>query len=187
MSDATSSKFSNCYQQARQCVTSNQSIRQLLNVLSTYGCPFDFDRHLTCETTDRNLRGGFHQSLCQIVLYPENIQSTDELCTIFEHELVHALDYCRAEIDFANPYHLACTEIRAASLTDQCSLLQHLSTSSRPFRITNQHESCVKNRAQQSMEMCTDLPRKQVDQIINDVFLRCYNDTEPFDRIRRRQ
>ncbi|UJR15484.1 hypothetical protein I4U23_002427 [Adineta vaga] len=187
MSDTKSSKIQNCFQQAHHCITSNQSIRRLLEALAFHGCPFDFNRHLSCETTDQHIRGGFDQSVCQIVLYPENLHSTDELCTIFEHELIHAFDYCRAKIDFTNPYHLACTEIRAASLTDQCSLFNHFSTSSRPFFIKNQHTTCVKNRTQESMEICNDLPRRELDRIINDVFLRCYNDTEPFDRSGRRQ
>ena len=36
------------------------------------------------------------------------------------HELVHTLDYCRAELDWNNIHHLACTEIRAASLSGEC-------------------------------------------------------------------
>lgn len=36
------------------------------------------------------------------------------------HELVHTLDYCRAEIDWTNLLHLACTEIRAANLSGEC-------------------------------------------------------------------
>jgi inner membrane protease ATP23 len=36
------------------------------------------------------------------------------------HELVHTLDYCRAEIDWDNLDHLACTEVRAANLSGEC-------------------------------------------------------------------
>ena len=186
MSDKSTSILHDCYNQARQCIVSNQSIRHLLNALSSHGCPFDFDRHLTCELTRENLRGGFDGSTCQIVLYPENLHSSDEFCTIFHHELIHAYDYCRVKIDFHNPYHLACTEIRAASLTNQCSLFHHFSSSSRPFFIKNQHATCVRNRTRESMKICSDQPRINLNQIINDVFLRCYHDTEPYNDLKRR-
>jgi inner membrane protease ATP23 len=178
MSDEPTPIIRRCYEQARQCIESNKSIRRLLDALSSSGCPFNFDRHLTCEidsSDDRgNIRGGFDSSTCQVVLYPKNLHSFKELCTIFQHELIHALDYCRADIDFNNPSHLACTEIRAAS-------------SSQPFRLKNQHSICVKNRTRESMEICSDLPRRNLNQIIDDVFLRCYNDTDPFDEIGRRR
>ena len=187
MSDVTTiSRTRECYNRAYQCVASHASIRRLLDALLSHGCPFNFDRHLACESDRQNLlRGGFDRSTCQIILYPENLHSSDELCTIFEHELIHAYDYCRIKIDFNNPYHLACTEIRAASLSNQCSIFHHFSTSSQPYLLKNQHSICVKNRARESMEICSDLSRKKINEIIDSVFLRCYNDTEPFDNIKR--
>jgi inner membrane protease ATP23 len=185
MLDETTPLIRNCYDRARQCIASNESIRRLLDALSSHGCPFNFDRHLICEINRKNLRGGFDCSTCQIVLYPENLHSLKEFCTIFQHELIHAYDYCRVKIDFKNPFHLACTEIRAASLSNQCSLFNHFSTSSRPFLLKNQHSICVQNRARQSMKICSNLSREKHDQIINDVFIRCYNDTDPFDELER--
>jgi inner membrane protease ATP23 len=185
MLDETTPLIRNCYDRARQCIASNESIRRLLDALSSHGCPFNFDRHLICEINRKNLRGGFDRSTCQIVLYPENLHSLKEFCTIFQHELIHAYDYCRVKIDFKNPFHLACTEIRAASLSNQCSLFNHFSTSSRPFLLKNQHSICVQNRARQSMKICSNLSREKHDQIINDVFIRCYNDTDPFDELER--
>ncbi len=186
MSDESTSIIRNCYDQARQCIASNQSIRRLLTALSSHGCPFNFNRHFICEKSNgENLRGGFDRSTCQIVLYPENLHSFQEFCTIFQHELIHAYDYCRVQIDFTNPSHLACTEIRAASLTNQCSLFNHFSSSSRPFLLKNQHATCVRNRARESMEIRSNLSRQNLDQIINDVFLRCYHDTDPYDEFRR--
>jgi len=170
-----------CHRQAQECALSNESIRHLLNTLSIRGCPFDFDRHLACESSRDRLRGGFDRSTCQIVLYPENLHTSKEFCTIFLHELIHAYDYCRVKIDFNNPYHLACTEIRAATLSNQCSLFNHFSSSSRPFLVKKQHEICVQDRARESMQICTDLPKQKLDEIIHEVFPRCYKDTDPFD------
>jgi hypothetical protein len=33
---------------------------------------------------------------------------------VITHELIHALDHCRGKVNFSDPRHLACTEIRAA-------------------------------------------------------------------------
>ena len=44
------------------------------------------------------------------------------------HELIHTLDYCRAEIDWNNLDHLACTEIRAANLSGECFFSKELFT-----------------------------------------------------------
>ena len=180
--------ISSCYEQARQCIASHPSIARLLQALASRGCPWNFDRHFICELNDgETRRGGFDHSTCQIVLFPENLHSSREFCTILHHELIHAYDYCRAQIDFANLSHLACTEIRAASLSNQCSLFHHFSSSSRPYLLKNQHRTCVKTRARESMEICTNLRRTVLDQIINDVFLRCYNDIDPYNDFSRRE
>ena len=50
---------------------------------------------------------------------------------------MHMFDYCRAELDFKNLEHLACTEIRAASLF-HCSLRESLIYSEiTPFGVFN--------------------------------------------------
>lgn len=187
MPDDTPPKIRDCHEQARRCLATHPSIRRLLDALASRGCPFDFDRHLACETTDGGIRGGFDRSLSQVVLYPGNLHSPEELCTILAHELVHAYDHCRAHVDFTDPSHLACTEIRAAALSDQCSLWRHFSSSSRPFLVKQQHGRCVRERARESMQVCSALPRGRLDQIISDVFARCYNDTDPFDDVGRRR
>ena len=56
----------------------------------------------------------------QIVLCENNIYSQGHMNDTLTHELIHTLDYCRAELDWKNIDHLACTEIRAASLSGEC-------------------------------------------------------------------
>ena len=34
-------------------------------------------------------------------------------CSVMGHELLHAFDKCRAKLDFTNPRHVACTEVRS--------------------------------------------------------------------------
>jgi hypothetical protein len=40
------------------------------------------------------------------------------------HELVHAYDHCRAYVDWSNCVHHACSEIRAANLSGDCSMYE---------------------------------------------------------------
>ena len=47
-------------------------------------------------------------------------ETSEEVEEILSHVLVHMYDYCTAKIDFSNRKHLACSEIRAATLTS-CS------------------------------------------------------------------
>jgi len=49
----------------------------------------------------------------QIVLCANNIYSENNMADVVTHELIHAFDHCRAEVDLKNPIHLACTEVRA--------------------------------------------------------------------------
>jgi hypothetical protein len=41
--------------------------------------------------------------------------------TVLTHELIHAYDHCRAEVDVTNLQHHACMEVRAASLSGDCT------------------------------------------------------------------
>lgn len=49
----------------------------------------------------------------QIALCQDIHAARDHFQDAFIHELVHAYDWCRAEIDPTNCEHLACTEVRA--------------------------------------------------------------------------
>lgn len=175
-------KIDRCYNEINQCLAQDQSIHRLLNALKENGCPFHINRHFRCEnSSSNNIRGGFNRQHCQIIIFADKVDSNSEACRIFRHELIHAYDYCRNELDFNDPKHLACTEIRAARLSDECSFFRYLSTSNRPFRWKNQHRQCVRERAKESMRVFPHFSSKHIEQIMNDVFDRCYNDTNPFD------
>ena len=171
-----------CYDRIQACLTKNRSIQRLLMALEKVGCPIDVDRHFICENDDvGQVRAGFDSHHCQIVVYPNGIHSSNELCSIIQHELIHAFDYCRNRMDFRNLQHLACTEIRAAALSDECSIFHHISKSTHPYRWKNQHKPCVRHRAQQSISAIARLANEDIEKLINDIFTRCYNDTNPFD------
>ena len=45
-------------------------------------------------------------------LCENNIYNADNMTDVMTHELIHAFDNCRAKVDFLDPRHLACTEVR---------------------------------------------------------------------------
>lgn len=52
----------------------------------------------------------------QVVLCSNYISGAKTLRRTVLHELIHAYDYCRAQMDMSNLFHHACTEVRAAHL-----------------------------------------------------------------------
>ena len=49
--------------------------------------------------------------LWQIVVCKNNTQLRPVCCGVLTHEMIHMFDFCRAEVDFTNLEHLACTEV----------------------------------------------------------------------------
>lgn len=56
----------------------------------------------------------------QVVLCENNIYSQGHMNDTLTHELVHSYDHCRAQVDWNDIHHLACSEIRAANLSGEC-------------------------------------------------------------------
>ena len=73
-----------------------------------------------------------HVSKKQIVLCENNIYSQGLMNDTLTHELVHAYDNCRAHLDWTDLRHLACTEIRAASLSGECFFWKETFTRLKP-------------------------------------------------------
>uniref|UniRef100_A0A8C1BA83 Mitochondrial inner membrane protease ATP23 n=1 Tax=Cyprinus carpio carpio TaxID=630221 RepID=A0A8C1BA83_CYPCA len=53
---------------------------------------------------------------------------TTSMKRVVTHKLIHAFDHCRARVDWFNSFrHLACSEIRAVSLSGDCSFVNEIS------------------------------------------------------------
>ncbi|XP_063783434.1 mitochondrial inner membrane protease ATP23 homolog isoform X3 [Pseudophryne corroboree] len=101
---------------------------------------------------------------------------------VVTHELIHAFDHCRAHVDwFTNVRHLACSEIRAANLSGDCSLSNEISRFN--FGLKQHHQACVRDRALRSILAVRQISRERAVQAVEDVFDSCFNDHEPFGRI----
>ena len=135
-------------------------------------CPFYLVRHLTCSPCEKSLSGGFDDKNNQIVICQNNCKTYKKVEEVLSHELVHMYDYCTAKIDFENVKHLACSEIRAAALT---------SCSRHSFDYKS-YQSCVKIKASDSVALMKNLPKKEALEAVENVFYKCFNDTEPLGR-----
>ncbi|XP_059181874.1 mitochondrial inner membrane protease ATP23 homolog [Centropristis striata] len=154
----------------------------LLSAMKSSGCQLFKDRHFSCEDCDGSVSGGFDASSSQIVLCQNNIHQQGHMNRVVTHELIHAFDHCRAHVDWFNNYrHLACSEIRAANLSGDCSFTNELSRFH--FGVKQHHQECVRGRALRSILAVRKISREEAEKIVDEVFEPCFNDHAPFGRI----
>ncbi|NP_001345898.1 mitochondrial inner membrane protease ATP23 homolog isoform 3 [Mus musculus] len=116
-----------CPLMLQKTLDTNPYVKLLLDAMKHSGCAVNRGRHFSCEVCDGNVSGGFDASTSQIVLCENNIRNQAHMGRVVTHELIHAFDHCRAHVHwFTNIRHLACSEIRAASLSGDCSLVNEL-------------------------------------------------------------
>ncbi|XP_073507960.1 mitochondrial inner membrane protease ATP23 homolog isoform X3 [Phyllobates terribilis] len=140
------------------------------------------ERHFSCEECDGKVGGGFDSSTSEIVICQNNINDQRTMNRMLTHELIHAYDHCRAQVDFlSNIRHLACTEIRAASLSGDCSLGNEMSRFK--FGVKQHHQTCVRDRAVRSIVAARKFSQETAEKAVDEVFDSCFNDREPFGRI----
>jgi hypothetical protein len=90
----------------------------------------DANTFINCVACGPAVSGGMltkPDGAIEIVMCGNNrIKSFHHYETVLTHELIHAFDVCRAEIDLTNLQHHACTEVRAANLSGDCSFVHEL-------------------------------------------------------------
>src|SRR5690242_3439257 len=74
----------------------------------------------------------------QTLMCGNHLTSFSSFETVLTHELIHAYDTCRAEVDMNNVAHVACTEVRASNLSGDCSFTAQVKLGN--FGIRNEHE-----------------------------------------------
>ncbi|XP_032361116.1 mitochondrial inner membrane protease ATP23 homolog [Etheostoma spectabile] len=154
----------------------------LLSAMQSSGCKVLKERHFSCEDCDGTVSGGFDAESSQIVLCQNNIHQQSHMNRVVTHELIHAFDHCRAHVDWFNNFrHLACSEIRAANLSGDCSFSNEVSRFN--FGLKEHHQECVRGRALRSILAVRKISREEAEKIVDEVFHTCFNDHEPFGRI----
>eukprot|EP00050_Salpingoeca_kvevrii_P019220 m.83690 g.83690 ORF g.83690 m.83690 type:complete len:183 (+) comp8312_c1_seq1:151-699(+) len=157
-------------------------VQFMLQAMERAGCAVDVDTHLICEPCQENLEGAMDAESNEIVLCENTLYSEKHLARVLTHELVHAFDACRGKVDFGNLAHLACTEIRAASLSGDCFMSNEWFNRLN-FGLSKHHQKCVKRRAMRSIVAVKGISEEEAYKAIDSVFDVCYADTAPFDRI----
>ncbi|XP_077401306.1 mitochondrial inner membrane protease ATP23 homolog [Vanacampus margaritifer] len=154
----------------------------LLRAMKNSGCQVYQDRHFACEDCDGMVNGGFDAATSQVVLCQNNIHQQSHMNRVVTHELIHAFDHCRAHVDWFNNFrHLACSEIRAANLSGDCSFSNEVARFH--FGMKSHHQECVRDRALRSILAVRKISRQEAEKIVDEVFDTCFNDHAPFGRI----
>eukprot|EP00934_Nitzschia_sp_Nitz4_P008328 Nitzschia sp. Nitz4//scaffold3_size479765//134610//135305//NITZ4_000059-RA/size479765-processed-gene-0.100-mRNA-1//-1//CDS//3329550635//8318//frame0 len=117
----------------------------------------------------------------EIYLCQEHVSGPKHANTILSHELIHAIDICRAKVDpLHNCMQLACTEIRAENLSGECNMSWEILRGKLDSWMGH-GQQCVRRRAIDSVRAnphCTAKAESYVDAAM----ARCYADTFPFER-----
>lgn len=79
------------------------------------------------KASDQNIQqpeelGGYSPQHNTVWICGNRLWSPFNFRRVLLHELLHAFDFARAKIDTSNCEHIACTEIRAVNLSEQCGL-----------------------------------------------------------------
>lgn len=174
-----------CISNVYNCIQNDLMVKTLIGALKSHGCDLDPVRHISCELCERNVNGGYDPKHNQIVICKNNSGSKGMCCGVLTHELIHMFDYCRAIVDFKNLDHLACTEIRAASIMHCRFLTSFYEGHSSIRKYENSHQDCVKKKAALSVMMARSVSFEIAAAAVGRVFKKCYHDLEPFGRIPR--
>ena len=78
----------------------------------------------------------------------------------------------------------ACAEVRAANLSGDCHWVNEVMRGKVFAGLKGHHRKCARRRAELSVAMnpkCRGA--KHAEEIVGEVFERCFNDTAPFDDI----
>ncbi|KAL6698739.1 peptidase M76 family domain-containing protein [Trichoderma pleuroticola] len=123
-----------------------------------------------------------------ILICANEIRDRKHLEDTLSHEMVHAWDHLRWQVDWMGDKdlkHAACTEIRASMLSGECRWSREFFTRGN-WALTQQFQNCVRSRAIQSVmarPRCKD--DVQATKVVNEVWDSCFSDTRPFDEVYR--
>lgn len=142
------------------------------------------EKNIICESCNEFKGGGFNPEM-GILICQNRIYSKWQLEDIMAHELVHAYDNLKFEVDWMNLRHHACSEIRASSLSGECRFSnQFFKGVMKNFK--RGHQECVKRRAAISVAANPNCKSKEdAVKVIDEVWESCFNDTRPYERIFR--
>jgi len=142
---------------------------------------------INCKICDENFYGHYFEGEKEVVICANNTPP-EQISITLTHELVHVLDDARAELNFKDPEHVACSEIRAINLSSECrpGRFAKLWTSGRSY------VECVQRKAVLSLtanKRLGEIEEKRATEAVLNVWDICYHDYEPFtyEEFKRKQ
>ncbi|KAJ1664843.1 Mitochondrial inner membrane protease atp23 [Coemansia sp. RSA 1646] len=169
-----------CEKWRNELLKTSPIVRFMSEHLHKSGFPLS-PENMPCIKCEEMRSGGFAED-GTIQLCYNRLFGKGHLETTMAHEMVHAYDQANFDIDWYNLEHHACTEIRAASLSGDCTWFQETMRGNVGF--LKHHQVCVKRRAVLSLlanPSCKS--KKHAEAAVNKVFQSCFTDTRPFDEI----
>jgi mitochondrial inner membrane protease ATP23 len=139
---------------------------------------------IRCLRCPNNQSGGF-SPLYGILLCQNHLRDRGHAEDTLAHELVHAYDHLRFNLEWDNLKHFACTEIRASTLSGECRPWREWWVRGQ-WKVTRHMQECVRRRAAISVSghpKCRDLQHAR--ELVDSVFDSCYMDTRPFREVYR--
>ena len=112
-----------------------------------------------------------------IVLSTSTTRSVQEAERHLKHELIHAYDAARGNLDPSDCFQQACSEIRAARLSGDCTVSREAKSGN--LSIMNSGIGCVNQRAMLAVSnnpMCKAISDRAVEKMMPV----CYQDYSPF-------
>ncbi|XP_065185851.1 mitochondrial inner membrane protease ATP23 homolog [Sycon ciliatum] len=182
-------EHADCVAWAESAMKTNSRIRKLLESLESRGCPMRIGVNLLCERCDQpGLNGGFDAERAEAVVCENAVRNGQQVERVLAHELVHAYDHCRAHVNWSYLPHWACSEVRAAALSGECSLtvskFMQTAAGMMPWRLHKGGVDCARRHAIRSLQaLRSDLEMAEIETAVDSVFVPCYLDSEPFDVI----
>lgn len=138
-----------CRRHVDRAFEKSAAVRTLLAALERAGCPVN-RTFFSCERCEQDCQGGYDRDR-GVILCQQHMDNAALTESTMVHELIHAFDDCRARVNWMDLKHHACTEIRAANLSGDCSFGQEFARGNLNLRA--QQQKCVRRRAELSVAM----------------------------------
>ncbi|KAK9808691.1 hypothetical protein WJX72_002015 [[Myrmecia] bisecta] len=168
-----------CQELVDRALARNPTVKFMVDKLAEAGCKIS-KPFVRVENCNQEVGGGFRPP-DGVVICHNKLTGQEQIEHALTHELIHAYDHCRVRnLEWTNCEHHACSEVRAASLSGDCSWKQELMRGN--YGIRSQHQVCVRRRAELSVAMNPHCSGPRAKLAVDTVFAKCFQDTEPFDR-----
>lgn len=172
-----------CYEYRDWLLNYSPTVRFMNEQIAKIGGNIN-NNNIICDECDESKSGGFSAEF-GILLCQNRMRSKWHLEDTLAHEMIHAYDECKFNVDWLNLRHHACSEIRASSLSGECRMMNQIVRNG-IWKVSKGHQDCVRRRATLSVRGNPNCKNdEEAARVVNEVFDSCFADTRPFEEIYR--